>query len=978
MTFTFVSPIYLVPPLVAFILGLSLALVVLNRDPKSTSNRLFSLVLVGLSLWGLFIFFMRASPNTEYALFWDRFAIPCGIAMFVLYYHFTSVYTGLANAKAVKAAYGLMATAITLSATGLIVSHMEIHSYGYAPIMLPAMYAVTAGGALAMIGALINLIRAMRVARHHEHRARLQYMITAIILLFSFGILDMFPGLPPFGIFGNIVFGSLTAVAILKYHLLDINIVIRKGLKYLLISAIVAIPYIATGYYFRWVQGQPVPVSILVALLIFTALTFNPLWRRVERFVDRRFYRKRYDFLKLLERFSNESHDISDVRKLSMSLVKLISQALEVPNIRLLLPDESGRFSTVASAVEDAIPYSMDGDNPILKFLRSRKAPLYHHEIDNLSRFAMLMPQERNIIDIADAELFLPLTDRKSQLVGLLVLGKKPRNQPYSYDDERTVIQVADRIAIELENAQLYEQIRQSEMALRESETLFRTIVEASPSFLMIVDIGGNVIYASPNCEQYTGYTPIELQGKVTWWVHDSDLARITESFRDAFQEGLSGGSNVDFRAVKKNGEEWFASASWRLLRDWKEEVKALVVQVTDVTDRRRMEKERSEIQQKAYVSSRLASVGEMAAGIAHEINNPLTAVIGFSQILMKRNVPEDIKKNLEIVNNSAQRVAAIIRRLLMFARQQKPKRGFIDVNKLLMETLALRTYELETNNIQLMTELDSDLPEIVADGGQLQQVFLNIIMNAETEMRLAHGKGNMLISTEAMNGRVLIRFKDDGPGIAPDNVDRIFDPFFTTREVGQGTGLGLSLCHGIVTEHDGRIYVESTLGQGATFIIELPVAKEAFKTEPFESLSSEIHTEKSHKKRRAKILVVDDEESILQLLSRTLFEEGYLVETVDSGEEALERIEARNYDLVIIDIKLPGMSGFELYERIKEANLSKAGEVLFMTGDLLDQGTKDFLLNTKKPYIAKPFDYELMKEEIIEVINGHKQRTRG
>jgi CheY-like chemotaxis protein len=344
----------------------------------------------------------------------------------------------------------------------------------------------------------------------------------------------------------------------------------------------------------------------------------------------------------------------------------------------------------------------------------------------------------------------------------------------------------------------------------------------------------------------------------------------------------------------------------------------------------------------------------------------------------MQKNVPEDIKKNLEIINNSAQRVAAIIRRLLMFARQQKPKRGFIDVNKLLIETLALRTYELETNSIQLMTELDSDLPEIVADGGQLQQVFLNIIMNAETEMRLAHGKGNMLISTEAKNGRVLIKFKDDGPGIAPDNIDRIFDPFFTTREVGQGTGLGLSLCHGIVTEHDGRIYVESTLGQGAAFIIELPVAKEAFKTEPFESLSSEIHTEKAHKKRRAKILVVDDEEAILQLLSRILFEEGYLVETVDSGEEALQRIKARNYDLVIIDIKLPGMSGFELYERIKEANLSKVGEVLFITGDLLDPATKEFLLNTKKPYVAKPFDHELMKDEIRKVINGHKQRTTG
>ena len=224
MTNTFASALYLVPPLVAFVLGISLALVVLNRDRKSTSNRLFSLVLFGLSLWGLFIYFMRASPSSEYALLWDKMAVPSGIAMFVLYYHFTSVYTGVNTARTVKAAYGLLVAVVVLSATGLLISHMDVRSYGYAPVMLPAMYAVTVGGALVMIGALINLTKALRAARHHEHRTRLKYMIIAIILLFSFGILDIFPSLPPFGIFGNIVFGTLTAVAILKYHLLDIDI----------------------------------------------------------------------------------------------------------------------------------------------------------------------------------------------------------------------------------------------------------------------------------------------------------------------------------------------------------------------------------------------------------------------------------------------------------------------------------------------------------------------------------------------------------------------------------------------------------------------------------------------------------------------------------------------------------------------------------------------------------------------------------
>lgn len=967
MASEFTSYFYLIPPLVAFILGISLALVVLNRDRKSTSNRLFSLVLLSLSLWGLFIFFMRLSPNTEYALFWDRMAIPAGIAMFATYYHFTSVYTGISRTKTIKAAYGLLIATIALSAAGFIVGHMEIKDYGYAPVMLPAMYAATAGGALAMVGALINLTRALRTARHHEHRTRLQYMIIAIIVLFSFGILDIFPDLPPFGIFGNIVFGTLTAIAILKYHLLDINIALRKGLAYFLISAIVAVPYLATIYYYQ-LREQTIPAGVMVALLVFTAFIFNPLWQRIDRFIKRRFYRQRYDFLKSLEDFARETHDITDIKQLSTSLVSLIGRALEVSNIRLLLPDESGRFSTSASAVEGAVPYSMEQDNPILDLLRSDRKLLYRHDIDALPQATT--QRERESIDAVDAELFVPLMDKKKRLVGLLVLGKKPQNQPYSYDDERAVLQVADRVAIELENARLYEQIKQSEIALRESEELFRTIVEASPSFLMIVDTGCRVIYASPNCEQYTGYKPAELQGKVTWWVHDSDLARILDSFRDVLQEGLTEGLNVEFRAIRKNGEEWYASASWRLLRDWKQEIKALVVQVTDVTERKRMEEERAEIQQKAYVSSRLASVGEMAAGIAHEINNPLTAVIGFAQILMQEKIPKEIKKSLEIINNSAQRVASIVRRLLIFARQQKPQRGYVNINEMLLETIALRNYELETNNIRLTTELDPELPEIVADTGQLQQVFLNIIINAETEMRLAHSRGSLVISTEAKGDKILIRFKDDGPGIASENLDRIFDPFFTTREVGQGTGLGLSICHGIVAEHGGHIHAESTLGQGATFIIELPVA-EADNVKHLEQLPSEIHNKKARKGGLTRVLVVDDEEQVLQLINRVLLDEGYLVESVKNGDEALLRMKRRKYDLVVIDIKLPGMSGIELYQRIHDHNPANAERVLFMTGDLLDQYTKDFLAGIKKPYIAKPFDCELLRDEIRKIING-------
>jgi len=228
----------------------------------------------------------------------------------------------------------------------------------------------------------------------------------------------------------------------------------------------------------------------------------------------------------------------------------------------------------------------------------------------------------------------------------------------------------------------------------------------------------------------------------------------------------------------------------------------------------KKAEAERIELGRKAELASRLAAVGEMASGIAHEINNPLTSVIGFAQLLMRKDTPEDIRQDVTIIADGAQRVASIVKRLLTFARQRKPERKYININEIIEATLDLRAYEMETNNIEGSTQLAPDLPWTMADTSQLQQVFLNIIINAETEMKLAHGRGNLLVKTETIDNTIRISFNDDGQGIAKENLERIFEPFFTSREVGQGTGLGLSVCHGIITEHGGKIYAKSKLGK--------------------------------------------------------------------------------------------------------------------------------------------------------------------
>jgi len=229
-------------------------------------------------------------------------------------------------------------------------------------------------------------------------------------------------------------------------------------------------------------------------------------------------------------------------------------------------------------------------------------------------------------------------------------------------------------------------------------------------------------------------------------------------------------------------------------------------------------------MEQRAQLASRLSIVGEMASGIVHEVNNPLTSVVGFAEILAHSDLPEDAREYARIINNEGKRVANIAGRLLNFARHQKAQTVYTDINELIKGTLELQTYEMTTGNIKITTKLDPHLPQTMADPGQLQQVFLNIMLNARTEMRAAHGGGKLSVKTQALDGIIQISLKDDGPGIPQKNLNRIFDPFFTTRKTGEGTGLGLSICQGIINSHNGKIYAKSTPRKGATFIIELPV----------------------------------------------------------------------------------------------------------------------------------------------------------
>ncbi len=452
----------LIIPFVAFGLCLVLAVLVIQRNYRSSSHRLFFLFLLGMALWSILAFGIRSSPSPEHAFTWNK-AIPITVVMAsVTFLHFSFLYTRLKPRKwLLPGIYLELGILIVLSPTNLIIEGIGIDAYGYFPIIGPLTYLVTLSAYSFFILGVANFIKKYRVSTFYEERNSYLYIITGVGCFLLGGISDLLSifgmPIPPLALVGNILFSLLSSIALLKYHLLDIHIIARKGVAYLLMSATVAIPYVGIILLFNHLFGTGnIPFWVHFILLLLLAFVLQILWRGGQRFVDRWFYRERYDFLRELEDFSQETHDISDLNQLGSSLVKLIGQALQTSSVHLLLLSESGDFNIVSSTGKNTTHLTLESHSPLIRWLQINKGLLYQRDMDVVPQLQSLTLKEKNEIKNAEAELFVPLKTNRDELVGLLVLGKKLSQQPYSQEDRRLILTVASQVAIELENARLY------------------------------------------------------------------------------------------------------------------------------------------------------------------------------------------------------------------------------------------------------------------------------------------------------------------------------------------------------------------------------------------------------------------------------------------------------------------------------------------------------------------------------------------
>jgi len=518
----------------------------------------------------------------------------------------------------------------------------------------------------------------------------------------------------------------------------------------------------------------------------------------------------------------------NDVQRLTQRACEILIESRSYSIVLIVLVDEKGNFIFAARAG------SVSSEEAWSTFLEGLKRGHYPRCLSEALERQLFAVLELDAAECRDCEFayervantaFVERLQYEGKVYGA-VLARIAAEFAHDEEERRLFHELVADVAFALDRIERDKEHRRLQEKLRESEERYRVILELGDRIgeavvMLQDDERGEAmhVFASDMWCKITGYSREELLGmSMAALIHPRDRKAAMDRHRRRIRGEVLPGL-YESTIVRKDGEEvpvevTYAPASYR-------GKPANVGYIRDISERKKM-------QQQLIMQDRLASIGQLTSGVAHELNNPLTSIIGFSDLLLEKELPDDIKQDLETINREAHRTANIVRNLLTFARKQPQEKRPMDINGSIQRVLELRAYEQRVNNIQVITHFAPDLPRIMGNDSELQQVFFNIVINAEFFMIEAHARGTLTVTTERMGDYVRASFTDDGPGISEENMRHLFNPFFTTKEVGKGTGLGLSISQGIIAEHGGRIWAESEPGKGATFIIELPVYMES------------------------------------------------------------------------------------------------------------------------------------------------------
>ncbi len=698
---------------------------------------------------------------------------------------------------------------------------------------------------------------------------------------------------------------------------------------------------------------------------------------------------------------------------------RLISQSLNVgevaqlvaDSVRALLSVQSSALYRLESESGDLVALASSGDvgptfgrNLVFPSgtgvagiaVRERQAVITPNLLSDPR--VVLSPEVRARIEATSyrAVLAVPLIVR-DRIIGALGIGDRAGRR-FEQEEIRLAQVFADQAAIALENARLFEQVVRERQrldslygvtrrlaAVHEPDQILNVIVleaarllGADAAALRLVE-GDDIVLRA----QTESAVPIQFRHRLR--VGESLSGRAVATGQPVVVADLAEDTRYDpvhkrnalvlgfhgFLAVPLQTAETKIGALMvytRTIRRFTPDDISLLTALADhaslAIDKDRLLSERARVNETLRQSEKLASLAHLLAGVAHELNNPLAVIVGYSQLLQRTVASPSTAQQLQRIVEATDRCVNIVRNFLALARQEPPARQWVDLTKIVREAADLFVYPFRTDGVKMTLDLDEDVPPIWADPHQLKQVLVNLLSNAHHAVAQTQGQRGVTVRShvDRPRGRVCLAVSDTGPGIPPEIRSRVFDPFFTTKPVGQGTGLGLSLCHAIVDAHEGSIRVGETSGTGTTMLVEIPIGaapgdrSEAAAVDP------------SSIPERKTILVVDDEPALVALLTDTLTRDGHRVETASNGALALERLSAAPYDVILCDVKMPVLDGQELHRRLQRSRPELVSRLVFITGDSLSPDTSAFLERTRLPVLMKPFHVDDVRRVVHRV----------
>lgn len=503
---------------------------------------------------------------------------------------------------------------------------------------------------------------------------------------------------------------------------------------------------------------------------------------------------------------------------------------------------------------------------------------------------------------------------------------------------------------------------KQAQRSIIESENRIRQVLESCPAPIGMTYLEtGEIIYESPAAQAMLGRSPGEgPKSALDYYVDPKDRDLYIGALRKYGRI-----ENMEILYRRTDGSHFWALVSARRIDYAGKDV--VVYGAIDMTERHAIEEELNRQRDALFQSEKLSALGELLAGIAHELNNPLSVLVGQALLLKETAEDSQIVERAEKIGNAADRCARIVKTFLAMARQQPIKRSNQDVNELIEAAIELTAYQIRSNDIALSTRFDRGLPRIWIDGDQITQVITNLILNATQAVADNEGERRLRLTSSfrKRTGEVIIKVIDNGPGVPENLASRIFEPFFTTKEVGIGTGIGLAFCHRVMEFHGGRIKIENGDQGGAAFVIRLPV------TTP-QGTGVRLENGARADAGQLKVLVIDDEPDVIEVVAEILAADGHAVTTAQTGAQALNFLGARTFDVVLSDLRMPELDGPNLYKVLEERHPAICRRIAFITGDTMSPRVSRFLTVSGRPYIEKP----VAPDEVRSLVRNIAEET--